>query len=386
MPVPEPKNPDTPAGVIATVESRAPVDDPALGIEVAVDRTATPTHRLVTIGDSVTHGFQSGAIYNTDLSYPAIVAAELGYDRGFSFPTYPGFGGLPLNIELVVRDLAMELGRKISFWELAPAVFRLRGLMDRIEDWWERGAGAEPPLLAGIHGNLAVYGWDLRDALDRTGDICRAEIARPTDAFFRQVVENANERAALRVLPTEGSQSRTVFDCARELGEQGGIETLVVMLGANNALRTVTELCVVWSEDGYDSLDGKRNFTVWNPKHFEHELGLVVDRIEAIDARHVIMATVPHVTIAPIARGVDRKVRPGSRYFPHYTRPWIRDADFEPSRDPAITESQARDVDHAIDQYNDAIVAAVRAAREQAATGTCSSSPASSTASRTVVT
>ena len=64
------------------------------------------------------------------------------------------------------------------------------------------------------------------------------------------------------------------------------------------------------------------------------------------------MGTVPSVTIAPIARGVRGKVRLGSRYFPYYTRPWIRDEDFDPDSDPHITEDEARAVDSAIDAYN----------------------------------
>src|SRR5262249_40298677 len=80
-------------------------------------------------------------------------------------------------------------------------------------------------------------------------------------------------------------------------------------------------------------------------------------------ARHVIWGTVPHVTIVPVARGVGGKLRPGSRYFPYYTRPWIADPDFDPRDDPFITGAQARAVDSAIDQYNDAIAHTVAAAR-----------------------
>ena len=78
----------------------------------------------------------------------------------------------------------------------------------------------------------------------------------------------------------------------------------------------------------------------------------------------MIWATVPHVTIAPIARGVGRKVGVGSRYFPYYTRPWIDDEGFDPRQDPHITGPQARAVDYAIDAYNDAIQATVERARE----------------------
>jgi len=94
------------------------------------------------------------------------------------------------------------------------------------------------------------------------------------------------------------------------------------------------------------------------------ELKELVTQVKTIKARHVIFGTVPHVTIAPIARGVGTKVRTGSRYFAHYTRPWIDDANFNSREDPNITENQARAIDNAIDQYNDAIVAEVLAARQ----------------------
>jgi len=64
----------------------------------------TPRHRLVTLGDSLTHGFHHLAICDTDLSYPALIAYELGsYDR-FSRPRYENeTGGLPLNLEYLAR-------------------------------------------------------------------------------------------------------------------------------------------------------------------------------------------------------------------------------------------------------------------------------------------
>ncbi|HWT95058.1 MAG TPA: hypothetical protein VN238_18825, partial [Solirubrobacteraceae bacterium] len=149
-------------------------------------------------------------------------------------------------------------------------------------------------------------------------------------------------------------------------GAGDGIETLTVLLGANNALKTVIELKVEWSRDGeFADLEAKDAFTVWRPDHFRAELAELVAQLKEVRARHVILGTVPHVTIAPIARGVDRKVAPGSRYFPFYTRPWIRDQDFDPARDPHITAAEARAIDSAIDHYNDAITEAVRQARRE---------------------
>jgi hypothetical protein len=221
------------------------------------------------------------------------------------------------------------------------------------------------PNRRGINHNLAVYGWDLRDTLERTAEVCQREVKKPKDDLAIQIVENANERAALRVLPTERAADRkmTPLDAAKALGDDGGIETLIVLLGANNALRTVTSLKVVWSAAGYDDLGKKQQFTVWRPTHFKAELKEVAKAVEKIDARHVIWGTVPHVTIVPIARGVDRKMAPGSRYYPYYTRVWTSDADFDAKDDPSITGNEARAIDAAIDHYNEAIADVVRAAR-----------------------
>jgi hypothetical protein len=361
------RDPATPPEVVVTMEPRQPVTDPTLGISLA---QTTPfslsTRRLVILGDSISHGFQSGAIYNTDVSYPAIIAWEMGWYEFFRFPTYHGFGGLPLNLEFLARDLEAKFGIALPLWDLPLAYFAVRDHLAQAEHWWESGGGAAEPNFKYILDNLSIYGWDLRDALSFSADVARKRIKAPKDNFFAPLISNANERAALRVLPNDAARSTlSTLNAAIELSEEGdGIETLVVMLGANNALRTVTELKVSWSKaPDYQDLDKKESFTIWNPEHFQAELDLVEAKVREIRAQHVIWATVPHVTIAPVARGIGRKVRQGSRYFPFYTRPWIADGDFNPTEDPHITENQARAIDSAIDQYNDAITDVVRRGR-----------------------
>ncbi|MGQ0576102.1 MAG: hypothetical protein ACT4RN_18120 [Pseudonocardia sp.] len=345
--------------------SSQPVTDPTLGIAVDVDRTGEPPHRLVAIGDSVTQGFASGAVFRTDLSYPAIVAHELGWD-GLRVPQYPGVGGLPLNIERLLRTLQDRFGVRFDWWEVPQALFALRGYMDEVEDHWERGAGSRNPAVAPPRHLLAVYGWDLRDALARTPDVALAAVRPPRDDLVNQLVSDHGARAALRVLPnlTPAQRAGTVFDAAVALGADGepGIETLVVALGSNNALGAVTNLSFVWSGIGHDTLDGRDGFTVWRPEHFRAELALVAAQVARVRARHVVWCTVPHVTIAPFARGVGAKP-PGSAYFDHYTRPWISDAEFDPRRHRHLTGAQARAVDTAVDAYNVDIVATVAQAR-----------------------
>jgi len=137
--------------------------------------------------------------------------------------------------------------------------------MAQVEEWWEQGPGTVSPKVRGMNHNLAVYGWDLRDTLERTADTCREETVEPKDNRFYQIVEYANERVAIRVLDSARSDEQealTPLGAAAALGAEGteenpqgpGIETLIVLLGANNALPSMLELDVKWSDNGYDEL------------------------------------------------------------------------------------------------------------------------------------
>ena len=361
----------TPEDVIIRAEPRKPETDPTLGIPVAVNHQGTPQHRLVAIGDSLTHGFQSGAIFNTDYSYPMLIAKELGWDNNFRHPTYNGPGdGLPLNLENLARQFEQKFGSNIDWWELMPALLFLREHLDKIEDYWERGEGLQLPETNEINHNLAIYGWDLRNTLSRTADIAKEKIDAqpPKDDFLQQIVENANDRAAFRVLNSARNplgNALTPLQAAAALGDEGTIETLIILIGANNALGSILTFKVKWSGDDYENMTLNDQYTVWRPQHFQAELDLIVQEVSKIKAHHVIWGTVPHVTIAPFARGVGDKLESGSRYYPYYTLHWINNETFDPSKHPHITGQEARAIDSAIDQYNDAITEAVRVGRIQ---------------------
>ncbi|MBV9546671.1 MAG: hypothetical protein JOY61_20070 [Chloroflexi bacterium] len=347
-----------------TSEARTPIFDPTLGISVPRPQGDAP-NRLVAIGDSLTHGFQSDAIFNTDWSYPAVIARELGWYDSFRHPEYIGFGGLPLNIEFLVREIEQRFGAAINWWQLGSAVFFVYGILSQIRNYWEHGAGANVPTTAGIMHNLAVSGYDVRDVISRTADFERQSMTTPTDPLLKPMVQNAGELMALYVLNSavSNNQSLSPVQAAAALGQQG-IETLTIFIGANNALRTVVDLALHWSQaPDYSDLAKKSAFNIWNPLHFASEYDELASAVWDVNAQHVIWCTVPHVTIAPIAHGIGSKVAPGSRYFPYYTRPWIADQQFDPTTDQAITANQARAVDSAIDQYNDGIVAVVEYGR-----------------------
>jgi lysophospholipase L1-like esterase len=279
--------------------------------------------------------------------------------------------GLPLNLEALLRKAQTRFGTTLNPLETLDLPLYLHRLLDQNEDYWERDAGSRPPRTDRRYENLGIYGWDVRDALSSTSARARARVTatKPTDDFLGIKPEHDNDIAAWSVLAPFGDAA-AMLDAAASHGRDGGIGTLVVVLGANNALRTVTDKKVVWSAAGFNDLDRKDPFTVWRPSHFAVEYSVLVRVLRRIPAARVVLSTVPHVTVAPIAFGVNpqnpgQKWRPASRYFPYYTDPWIAEADFDPTKDRHLTHQQARAVDSAIDQFNDTITAAVSAARRE---------------------
>jgi hypothetical protein len=343
-------------GVELTQDVRPPAD-PTMGIELPPGSwDVPPAHRLVTLGDSLTHGFQHFAIFNTAMSWPAIVAYQLG--APFRYPVYDGPGGHPLNLEWLARQLhANPFLSAVDVWSH----------MEDVQKYYETGPGAAFPDPAGpINNDLAVWGWDLRDPLERTADSERALITPPHNKLV-PMVTSSQQRAAVIALNTArepGGKALTALQAARQLGaEPGGIETLCVWLGANNVLGSVVTLNVVLSGPDFQDLAKKSAYTVWTVADFTTELECVVAEVRKINARHVLWATIPHVTIPPITHGLGGTLAECGRYFNYYARPWQTDETFHPDIDRRLTGTDAWAIDTIIDGYNRALEAVVTQAR-----------------------
>src|SRR5215218_10311865 len=106
---PEYLDPRTPPDVDVTDRARPRYPDPTLGVALPALQNTTAQHSLVTVGDSLTHGITSGAVFDTSLSWPAIVARCLQVE--LAAPSYAGpLGGLPFNIEGLLRRLQDRFG------------------------------------------------------------------------------------------------------------------------------------------------------------------------------------------------------------------------------------------------------------------------------------
>jgi lysophospholipase L1-like esterase len=319
--------------------------------------------KLVAIGDSLTQGFQSGSIFKTRFSYPALLAERLGAGP-FLAPDFSGEGGLPVNIEHLVRMLERRFGAALNFAEIALAGLGARSFLDRVEDYWERGDGRADSSTGPVHHNLAVWGFDVEDADTLTEALCRRFIPHPTDDVLRQVPEFSMYRTARRTLNPSfrpAGEDLTQIEAARRIAQQqGGIEKLLFALGANNALGTVTHLKIEWSEEAdLFRFAHERRATLWTPQHFERVYRRVAEKVAQIGADEVYVANVPYVTIPPVSRGITPGAPPGEGrdpqgYYEYYTRFWVWDEDFskDPTGYPRLTREQVRRIDQVIDEYN----------------------------------
>lgn len=375
-----PVPPGTPAEIAETIiwEAREPESLPPVPDAPAPPREDRPRHKLVVLGDSISQGFRSFAIHQTDLSWPAMVA-QYGGITDFRYPIFDGpegCAGLPLNIDQLIRNTPWPdtSWNVIEDGRFAEHVFNT---CRKVVEHWESGAGArrasEAPSIVGlkkdaINHNLACWNYDLRDAFDlEIGNLQRrihdAQNVRLSDHVGRWKVHATptvpQDRSALITL-AGGRSTDTAASLAKALGDDGGIETLVVALGANNILRTIVEFSIRWtrppdSTGNFAEVDHKANYNAWTPADFRSEFDLLLEHVKKINAQNVIVFTVPHVTVVPMVRGVGDKMW-GDRYFARYTRPWISDIEFRPDRDDCLTGDQVRVTDFTIEKYNEHIV------------------------------
>lgn len=315
--------------------------------------------KLVAVGDSLTQGFQSFAISKTALSYPAMIAECLGIEvPDFLVPDFLGKGGLPLNVEWLARGLEQSYGSEINPFEWLFALDTINDLVDEVEDYWERGRGAQPNRDVYYH-NLAVWGFEVADAYTITAEMCENAVGASKDDWFRPP-SAPRLRTAYRVLNPAHLATRrrdTQIEVAKRIKQRDGeIENLIVWLGANNCLFTVVELEI--KETGDEPPPPNSEYTLWTPTAFRKDYDKLVEQVQAIGANNVYVATVPHVTIPPVTRGImqDRGRLPeDKKYFDYYTYFYIQDKDFDPTKHRHLTAAQAQKIDQYIDEYNQII-------------------------------
>lgn len=332
-----------------------------------------PKPALVALGDSLTQGFQSGAIHKTAWSFPSIIARALGLDVPLDhrIPRIPG-PGLPLNLEDLLRVVHEKLGSKVSAAEWILKFPRLaHDYLDDLEDYYERRGGSLPAGYRGIYHNLAVWGFTVYESTSITSALCEKVIRKLEgwiDDDFLGIPSAPMYRTAKRVLnpgDVPGRRRESQVATLARLASEETIDALILWLGANDCLGTVLTLEVSDMEGAGAPIPAdpvkRLDWNLTSLAQFEKDyraLAAAIRSALAGQTTKVFVATVPHVTIPPITRGIG--AIDGS-YFPHYARFFMRDESFRPALHKHLTKDEARTIDARIDGFNATIRAVAKA-------------------------
>ncbi len=354
--------------------------------------------KLITIGDSISQGFMSAAAARTDLSYSTLIAEQLGLTVGtnYHFPTWP-LGGMPLNMEKLLRYLTKFYDDDIwgpFEWGTALTI-RIPNFLDKIEDYYERGAGdyrlpyREAGRAVESFHNLAAFGFTVADAWQVTPNVCleRLEpggVRRDDDNTFG-TPSNAFYRNAFRILNPQNdpdAMDRSQLDWLEHYAktDNDGVENTILWLGSNNALGTVLHMELRETNvtpEVYKAMDHfqRGQFNIWDPELFKQDYEILLDKTASIlnskahlkkqpDWR-VFLGTVPAVTVAPIAKGVGAShehqdpfkqiIGDKARYFDYYVYVPFDVDDARSGSVPFLSQADALNIDRRIAEYNKAI-------------------------------
>ena len=315
--------------------------------------------KLVAIGDSLSQGSQSMATTHTEFSFPAMIAEAMGLGLGeFVCPDFQGAGGLPFNLEWMLRRLQQEYGVHLNLFEIAGAGISAATMVDEVEDYWERGKGSRPERDR-LYNNLGIWNYEVSDSYTTTSKLCDELIGRDKDEFM-QPSSHGRLRIARRVLNPAGLRSKenyTQLDIAEKIRlRDGEIQHLLVMLGANNCLRSVFDLNI--RQTGQSSPGPGSGFTLWSKDAFAEEFARLANGVQVVAADNVYVGTIPHITICPIAHGINEgggEAPANGNYYDYYVRVWIDPHNFDPSKDLHLTAKDAEMIDRRVDDYNEII-------------------------------
>ena len=333
--------------------------------------------KLFTIGDSISQGFMSGAAARTDLCYSTLLAKAFNLSD-YTYPDWPEHG-LPVNIEAIFRLLEENYGSDINTveWTLALAVSIPR-FLNRVETFYERGPYAAdkpyPDKKIKYFPNVSVRGFNVSDAWLIDGAYCQRKIAEggSRDGLYAAPNESL-VRTALKVLnPSLAKEhnNKSQLGWLEHHAQGEGVENVLIWLGANNALGTIVDLSINYTPGLGNTANLNRDtilekgWNLWHPTDFEADYRMLLAKVDtALDGKdtRVFLATVPLVTIAPLAKGVGETFdvtvegadgKPTTvTYFKYYTY-FPFDEKYAFSSGINLSFTQALHIDNCIRAYN----------------------------------
>lgn len=315
-------------------------------------------HKLITIGDSLTQGFQNSAIHRTDINYPSFLMEALQPKGRFCQPTFYEQGGIPLNLETLLCGIEEFKKGEVDWNGSIEVANHIYSTLRRIKKFWDGNPKLRVYPKEPWH-NQSIWGLGLSDLFNFTDNYCETFLKNnpPQKSAMELLVSYPKHLTGRRVLNPGFKpefSDRTMLKNIEDLAANGGIENLIFFMGANNILGTVVDFRFVWSEKEQLGLQPhERTYTILRPDHFELLYRKSAKFLSTLNIKQIFTSTIPYVSIPPITRGINTIPNlKSSGYFDYYTRFWIWDNQFNPEIHPYLTKKQVIELDITIDSYN----------------------------------
>jgi hypothetical protein len=329
--------------------------------------------KLFTIGDSISQGFMSGAAARTDLCFSTLIAKQLKIEK-YQFPVW-ALDGMPFNIETLFRKLEKSYGSGINTleWVLAFAN-TVPHYLNEVETYYETGDGAADkkyPKREDFFHNVSVRGFNVADSWLVTPAYCLTEINKTeTKNGSFSSVDKSFLRTALKVLnpqlkPEHNNKSQIEWLKFHAVNE--GVENIIIWLGANNALGTILDLDINFTDGkGQETKtpSDQLEFNLWHPADFIEDYKTLLHKIDdAIENglnknTKVFVVTVPLITIAPLIKGVGDiiTVENGNLMYSKYYTYFPFEEEYAFKKGVNLGFNQVLHIENCIRKYNEDIV------------------------------
>jgi len=350
--------------------------------------------KLFTIGDSISQGFMNGAAARTDQSFSTLLATAMGLkpdsqkqdSTDYYYPEWKK-GGLPANIEDIFRHINRCYGSEIRGLEWLTTLHNLNRIIDKSEDYYERGEGRAENKYHGncpYFHNVSSWSYEIADSWLVTPQTCMEVIEKqkPIDGGdgWLAIANAAFYRSALKVLSPNLDHNFSQLDWLKYHAQNEGIENLILLLGSNNAIKTIVNLKTTQtpgnpniSPHQMSHLERRKyNWTLWHPTDFKNEYTELLNRVDSIMSQYnkfktwkVFIGTIPYLTLVPLLKGIGPSVKLGKQgnYFKYYTYVPFEES-FALKKRIYLNLHRALYIDDCVNEYNRIIKDLIRQKNE----------------------
>jgi len=308
---------------------------------------------LITLGDSLTLGFQNGAVCSTKFSYPSILA-KLLEDNLFETVSFTAQGGIPLNMESLLKGIEEEFGTDIGWDDAFLVSNSIVSTLLRIKRYWELNWSLflQQREFNQPYSNQSLFSATVNDVFLLTDADCRHILERKISVGnrFQLLPQNAFYTAARKIInpnlsPFESNSS--LFSNVKWFSDHGGIEHFIVYLGANNLIGALTDLKVIEAtEEDLLKKPFDRYVTVYPTNLFRQSFENLALQLSALSINHIYTATIPDITKVPLLQKIELK---GECIYTHI---WVKKNDFDKDIHPFLTEKELIHIQTTLLEYN----------------------------------